>query len=178
MNSRKVRDELIYPQFQGDKESYWFAHALTSTPYHFVPGYSGGLGRITHPVVSGVENLEKEHLCTLQLLHVLESTGEPFWLSHAIVESKEANDAAYIIPEGWVGHNGRWHSGGQRFPNEFCVEMPPSEWEGLLGYTEPVKRVEGELKSRLERIIQQAEKFDDLMKAEALIKINRETILR
>lgn len=178
MNSRKVREEVTYPKFQSDKESYWFAHTLTSTPYHFVPGYSGGLGRITHPVEGNVENLEKEHLCTLQLLHVLEFTREPFWISHAIVEYLEANDAAYIIPEGWVGHDGRWHSGGQRFPNEFCVEMPQSEWEGLLGHPEPVRRVEGELKSQLERIIQEAEKYDDLMEAEALIKINRETIVR
>lgn len=90
---------------------------MTSTPYHFVPGYAGGLGRISHPIEDGRENSEKEEICTLQLLHVLESTEEPFWFNHAIVEFKEANNAAYIIPEGWVGHDGRWHSGGQRFPN-------------------------------------------------------------
>src|SRR5271155_1425688 len=165
LNSQKVRDELTYKHFYGDKESYWLSHALTGTPYHFVPGYSGGLGRITHSVDG------REKVCTMQLLHILESTGEPLWFNNAIVEFKGADDDAYIDPEGWVGHDGRWYGGGQRFPNELCVEMP--ETEGLLGIPQPVKRIDKEFKLLLERIVQRGKEYDELMEEEGLISLNR-----
>src|SRR5271155_2480401 len=107
LNTRKVRDQIIYHRFYGDKESYWFAHALTSAPYHFVPGYSGALGRITKPQGDDVpDRARREEICTLQILHVLESTGQPFWFNNAMIENKAANDLQYIVPEGWIGHNG------------------------------------------------------------------------
>jgi Mannosyltransferase putative len=172
MNSQKVRDEITYRRFYGDKESYWFSHALTSTPYHFVPGYSGGIGRITHPKENDRDNPDKEEICTLQLLHVLESTKEPFWFNNAIIEFKGANNAEYIVPEGWIPHDGRWHGGGHRFPNEFCVEMPEGERDKLLGLTEPVRRVEGDLKWRLEKMIETVRRYDGLLETEELVRIS------
>jgi Mannosyltransferase putative len=173
LNTRQVRDEITYRRFHGDKESYWLAHALTSTPYHFVPGYSGAIGRITHPVDKDSQNMEVEEICTLQLLHMLESTGQPFWFNNAIVEDKGANDARYIVPSGWVGHDGRWRGGGTRFANELCVIMPESWSDHLLSQPEPVHRVEGILKWRLERIIQQVGEYDNLMEREGLLTISR-----
>jgi hypothetical protein len=172
LNTQNVRDEITYQKFYGDKESYWFSHALTSTPYHFVPGYSGGIGRITHPIEDGQENWEKERICTLQLLHVLESTGDPLWFNNAITEYKGANDAQYIVPEGWVGHDGRWTGGGDRFPNEFCVYMPTTNRDTLVGVPSRVKPVTGELKLRLEKMIQLAQKYDRLMEIEGLVSIS------
>lgn len=166
MNSKRVRDEITYKKFYGDKESYWLSLALTSTPYHFVPGYAGGIGRITHPA----NTTDIEQICTLQLLHVLESTGEPLWFNNAITEFKGANDVGYIVAEGWVGHNGRWHYGGTRFPSEFCVKMP--ERDRTVALPDPVIRVEGVLKWRIERIVQEVMKYDIIMKQEKLIDIH------
>jgi hypothetical protein len=167
MNTKKVRDQITYKKFYGDKESYWLSSALTSTPYHFVPGYSGGIGRITNPF----GNVNIEEICTLQILHVLESTGEPLWFNNAIIESKAANDAQYIVAEGWVGHNGRWHPGGTRFRNEFCVNMPVSGRDRLVGFPKRVTRIEGILKARIETIVQEVSKYDALMRKEGLVTI-------
>ena len=174
LNSRKVRDEITYKRFHGDKESYWFAHVLTSSRYHFVPGYSGGIGRISHPLERGSENPDKEQICTLQLLHVLESTQEPLWFNGAVVQDKKAGDAVYIEPEGWVGHDGRWAASRRpTFANEFCVTMREGIRDRMLGLPEPVHRVEGEFKERLERIVHVAEIYDRLMEEENLISISR-----
>jgi hypothetical protein len=177
LNILRVRDEITYRRFYGDKESYWLGHALTSTPYHFVPGYSGGIGRITHPKdgdgdETEREETEREEICTLQLLHVLESTKEPFWFNNGIVEFKGANDDKYIVPTGWVGHEGRWSGGGKRFPNELCISMPETWKDHLLGKPDPVYRVEGLLKWRLERMIQEVAGFDNMMERQGLIKIS------
>src|SRR5271170_1537259 len=174
LNSQKVRDEITYQKFHGDKESYWFAHVLTSSPYHFVPGYSGGIGPISHYFEKGAENPQKEQVCTLQLLHVLESTQEPLWFNGALVRNKEAGNAEYIVPEGWVGHDGHWaHSRRPTFGNEFCVKMPEDSRDRMLGLWEPVNRVEGEFKERLERIVRLAQRYDGLMEEEGLISIAR-----
>lgn len=173
MNTQNFRDEITYRKTYGDKESYWLSHALTSTPYHFVPGYSGAIGRITHPKEDGHELVDQEEICTLQLLHVLESTGEPLWFNNAITEYKGADDAQYIVPEGWVPHHGRWHGGGIRFPNEFCVTMPEGSRDKLLGLPESVHRVEGDLKWRLDKILEVVAQYDETMEREELIKINR-----
>ena len=174
LNTRAVREGITYKRTYGDKESYWIGHALTSTPYHFVPGYSGGIGRITHPKEdnSEKEHTDRERICTLQLLHVLESTNQPMWFNNAITEYKGANDANYIVPQGWIPHNGRWHGGGSRFPNEFCVTMPENERDKLLGLPDPVIRVEGELRTRLEESIAAVRELDRIMEQTELVKIN------
>lgn len=163
MNTRKVRDEITYRRFYGDKESYWLSHALTSTPYHFVPGYSGGIGRITSR-----DPGDKEHICTLQLLHVLESTQEPFWFNNAIIEFKGANDRQYIHPDAWVPHDGLWHGGGTRFPNELCVEMP----EGNRDFPAKVIRLDERFKLQLESMVVEVAKYDALMEKAGLIEIS------
>ena len=172
LNSHKVRDEITYKRTYGDKESYWIAHALTSTPYHFVPGYSGGIGRISYPRENDQDQTDKERICTLQLLHVLESTSMPMWFNNAITEYKGANDAQYIVPEAWVPHNGRWGGGGSRFPNEFCVMMPENERDKLLGLPDPVIRIEGEFKERLHAMIDAVRELDGVMEQAGLVEIH------
>jgi hypothetical protein len=173
LNSQKVRDEITYQKFHDDKESYWFSHVLTSSPYHFVPGYCGGIGPIYPYWEKGAENLRMEQVGTLQLLHVLGSTQEPLWFNGALVRDKEAGDAEYIVPEGWVGHDGPWtHSRRPNFRNEFCVKMPEGGRDRMLGLWEPVNRVEGEFMQRLEKIVHLAQRYDGLME-EGLISIAR-----
>jgi Mannosyltransferase putative len=170
MNSIKVRDEITYSLTYGDKESYWISHALTSTPYHFVFGYAGGIGHITHTPDGDNDN---EHICTLQLLHVLESTSQPLWLNNAITEYKGADDAQYLVPDGWVPHNGRWQGGGRRFPNELCVRMPETDRDVLLGLTDKVNRVEGEMKFLWGRMIEEVTLLDGVMEEAKLVEIHR-----
>ena len=164
MNSKKVRDEITYVKFYGDKESYWYSHTLTSTPYHYVPGYAGGIGLITPQT----EDAAKEHICTSRLLHLLESTREPFWFNSGLSEFKWNNDAKYLVPDGWVGHDAEWYKDpGATLLNQYCVQVP--EWP--LGHQEPIRRVVGELKKRLEEMIQLAKIYDSLMVDAGLIHI-------
>jgi Mannosyltransferase putative len=164
LNSKKVRDEITYVKFYGDKESYWYAHTLTSTPYHYVPGYAGGLGQITPQTA----NADKQHICTSRLLHVLESTKEPFWFNSGLSVFKWNNDDKYLVPDGWVGHDGEWYKDtAATLLNQYCVQVP----ERPMQVQEPINRVEGEIKELLEEMIQLAKTYDDLMVQAGLIKI-------
>ena len=165
LNSKKVREEITYVNFYGDKESYWYSHSLTSTPYHYVPGYAGGIGTITPQT----GDADKQHICTSRLLHLLESTGEPFWINSGLSEFKWYNDNKYVVPDGWIGHDGEWYEDtAATLLNQYCVQVP----EGPLGHQEPIRRVEGELKTRLEQMIELAKTYDDLMVKAGLIEIS------
>jgi hypothetical protein len=164
LNSKKVRTDITYVRFYGDKESYWYGHTLTSTPYHYVPGYAGGIGRITPQT----ENADKEHICTSRLLHILESTKEPLWFNSGLSEFKWYNNDKYLLPDGWVGHDAEWYKDpAATLLDQYCMQVP----EGPLGVYQPVTRVEGEMKAKLERMIQLAKTYDDLMVHAGLIKI-------
>src|SRR6202035_1080236 len=105
LNLKAQREAITYKKFYGDKESYWMGHALTSTPYYFVPGYSGGIGRISRKGQKKAEEIQRlseeerrsyldklqnsqEIVCTLQILHILESSGLPFWFNNGLTEHK------------------------------------------------------------------------------------------
>lgn len=62
----------------GDKETWWLACELTSTPYYFNPFYTGMIGHY--------EAGAKE-MCSVQLLH-LDSKGSPLWLNGGLRENK------------------------------------------------------------------------------------------
>jgi hypothetical protein len=170
LNTQSVRDEITYQKFYGDKESYWFAHALTSTPYHFVPLYSGGIG----PISSVPDETPLgEQICTLQLLHTLESTGEPLWFNNGLVEFKGAENDVYLRVEGWVPHGGKWRlcSEERMIPNLLCVVMPAGE-KGFIEAGE-VNRVESELRGRVERMIEVARRYDRMMEEAGLVSIQK-----
>jgi Mannosyltransferase putative len=175
LNTKKVRDDITYKRFYGDKESYWFGHAMSSTPYHFVPGYGGGIGQISHRTSINLSEITVvELVCTLQILHTLESTEEPFWFNNGIIEWKGANDDHYLVTDAWVPHEGRWDSAKDteaKFPHMWCVQMPEA---GGNKPPEPIRKIEGALKGRFDKIIKEAKKYDGLMEKENLITISRD----
>lgn len=77
MNTKAVR-EYVNRHVFGDKETFWLACELTSTPYHFNPFYTGMIG---HYEVGARE------MCSVQLLH-LDSKGIPFWVNGGLRENK------------------------------------------------------------------------------------------
>ena len=77
MNTHEAR-RYIHKHVFGDKETWWLACELTSTPYYFNPFYTGMMGRY--------EPGAKE-MCSVQLLH-LDSKGSPFWLNGGLRENK------------------------------------------------------------------------------------------
>jgi hypothetical protein len=185
MNTKLIREEITNVMLFGDAASYWYAHALTNTPYHFVPGYSGGIGQITPQT----QNADREHICTSRLLHVLESTGQPFWFSSSLLEFMLNNDMKYVVPTGWVGHDASWYSdpAASRL-SQNCVRVPSSTTAKLQQMAEeieeaggkvdsikqewaPVNRVDGELKARLEHMIKVAIVYDRKMVKEGLVEI-------
>lgn len=193
LNLKAQREVITYKKFYGDKESYWIGHALTSTPYHFVPGYSGGIGRISRKGerkdmdpdamteeerVSYAKNLEnaQEIVCTLQILHVLESTGQPLWFNNGLTEYKGANNDQFLHAEGWVAHDGHWGGGPTRFPNELCVEPKEGEFDRLLGDHRPrksVQRFSPEMADTFQRIVQEARRWDNVCAELALFEVRK-----
>lgn len=180
LNLKAQRDAITYKRFYGDKESYWVGHALTSTPYHFVKGYSGGIGPISRKGQLKPEEVEKmreedlltyrqklekaeEIICTLQILHVLESSGTPLWFNNGLVEYKGVSNDQFIRAEGWVGHDGHWTSGPTRFPNELCIEQLDGEFDRILGDQRPPKKVNRfspEMAQTIEGLIKEAQRWD------------------
>ena len=77
MNTKAARQYVSKHVF-GDKETFWIACELTSTPYHFNPFYGGMMGHF--------EAGAKE-MCSVQLLH-LDSEGSPFWLNGGLRKNK------------------------------------------------------------------------------------------
>jgi len=157
LNSKRVREEVYTRMSAGDKETYWFSHALSSTPYHFVPGYLGGIGKITR------DSTGKEMICTSNLLHIIESTGEPFWFNSGIMEFKWHNNMVYLDAEGYVGHNGWWEQRETKY-DQSCVSMPNGE--------EMVTRVSEEIKRRIDEMIELAKTYDDRMQQAGLVIIS------
>jgi hypothetical protein len=186
-----IRENITYKKFWGDKESYWLAHALTSTPYHFVPGYSGGIGHVSlkyqklrveedamnkKEVAAYLERLKTspEVVCTLQLLHVLESTGEPMWFNNGLIEYKWANDDQFIDAEGWVGHDGHWGEGPARFPMEKCVESPSKQGDDRIAWdaqNKTVNRPTSEMKKIFKEIVKEAKRWDEICENHELFEI-------
>jgi hypothetical protein len=104
----------------------------------------------------------------------MESTGEPLWFNNAITDYKVANDDHYLVIDGWVPRDGRWHTKGTRFPAEFCVIMPESAGKNGDGVPDRIPRVDGAQRETIDRIIDKVEKYDDAMEKEGLIRINRD----
>jgi Mannosyltransferase putative len=181
LNLKAQRDSITYKKFYGDKESYWMGHALTSTPFHFVPGYSGGIGTISkkgekkesdvekmneQEKVSYLKGLEDagEIICTLQLLHILESNGLPLWFNNGLVEYKGVSNDKFLRAEGWVGHDGHWFfDGPSRLPNEVCIEPTEGEYDRKLGDEKPkakVNRLSQEMSDTLQKLLSEAQRWD------------------
>ena len=77
MNTEAVRAYMGKHVF-GDKETFWLACELTSTPYYFNPFYTGMIGH---------HEARAKEMCSVQLLH-LDSKGSPFWINGGLRENK------------------------------------------------------------------------------------------
>ena len=77
MNTKAVRAYVGRHVF-GDKETFWLACELTSTPYYFNPFYAGMIGHYEGGTMK---------MCSVQLLH-LDSKGSPFWINGGLRENK------------------------------------------------------------------------------------------
>ena len=77
MNTKAVRAYVSRHVF-GDKETFWLACELTSTPYYFNPFYAGMIGHYEGGTMK---------MCSVQLLH-LDSKGRPFWINGGLRENK------------------------------------------------------------------------------------------
>ena len=77
MNTKAVR-EYVNKHVFGDKETFWLACELTSTPYYFNPFYTGIIGHY---------DAGAKEMCSVQLLH-LDSKGNPFWINGGLRENK------------------------------------------------------------------------------------------
>jgi hypothetical protein len=193
LNLKAQREAITYKKFYGDKESYWMGHALTSTPYYFVPGYSGGIGRISRKGQKKVEEIQRlseeerrsyldelqnsqEIVCTLQILHALESNGLPFWFNNGLTEHKGDNNDQFLHAEGWVGHDGHWGGGPTRFPNELCIEPQEGEFDRLLGDQKPkrlVNRTSGAISETIGELILEAQRWDHRCEELGLIQVRK-----
>lgn len=77
MNTKAARAYVNLHVF-GDKETFWLACELTSTPYYFNPFYTGMIGHY--------ETGAKE-MCSVQLLH-LDAEERPFWINGGLRTNK------------------------------------------------------------------------------------------
>ena len=191
LNLKEIRENLTYRKFWGDKETYWLSHALTSTPYHFVQGYCGGIGHISRKYQKQraeedamteeeletylkLVNISPEVICTLQLLHVLESTGEPLWFNNGLTENKWANDDQFIEVEGWVGHDGHWGEGPSRLPMERCIESPLNQGDSRIAgdiHNNAVNRPSPEMKKVFKEIVKEAKRWDEICENYGLFEV-------
>ena len=117
-----------------------------------------------------------EVICTLQLLHVLESTGAPLWFNNGLTEYKWANNDEFIQAEGWVGHDGRWGSGPKRFPMEVCVELPEDQVREFAEEKElrrTVNRLTPEIQNVFTKILIEAKRWDDICVSLDLFSVSK-----
>ena len=134
-----------------------------------ISGYCGGIGHISQKYQNYLRLLKTppEVICTLQLLHVLESTGEPLWFNNGLTEYKWANDDRFIEAEGWVGHDGHWGEGPARFPMEKCIESPPNQ--GVQN--KAVNRPTLEMKKVFKEIVKEARMWDEICENHGLFEV-------
>ncbi|KAI9819668.1 MAG: hypothetical protein M1832_003902 [Thelocarpon impressellum] len=78
MNGGDVRDAETYQHMWGDKETYWIAAELTSTPYHFIDEYGGTIGSL------GDDN---STICGTHIAHT-DSKKKLFWFNGSLRENK------------------------------------------------------------------------------------------
>ena len=123
MNTKAAR-QYINKHVFGDKETFWLACELTSTPYYFNPFYTGMIGHY---------KAGAKEMCSVQLLH-LDSKGSPFWINGGLRENKRldqeigqkefANLTHYIrAGAGWA-EQPRW-----RYMKNgvFCTDTKPGQ---------------------------------------------------
>jgi hypothetical protein len=114
--------------------------------------------------------LSPEFVCTLQLLHVLESNGQPLWFNNGLVEFKEISNDRFLEVDGWVGHDGHWFIGPNRWPNEMCVEPDGRQEDGNWRKIS-INRMSLELADTYSAIIEEAKRWDERCEERGLFHV-------
>ncbi|KDE05033.1 hypothetical protein MVLG_04576 [Microbotryum lychnidis-dioicae p1A1 Lamole] len=94
LNTREVRDAVMYRQTYGDKESYWMGYELGGVPYYFDPPYAGIAGRVTHPNAKG--HTVDSRICSEHHLH-LDYKGRPLWWNGSLYEDKRHREKGWFL---------------------------------------------------------------------------------
>ncbi|KAI9830759.1 MAG: hypothetical protein M1838_005779, partial [Thelocarpon superellum] len=97
MNSVGVVDGMKKHVY-GDKESYWMAAELSSTPYYFSPNYAGAIGTPANDTA----------ICSTQVAHT-DPRGRLFWINASLRHNKKHG------PE--FANLTHWMPGSQEFPD-------------------------------------------------------------
>ncbi|KAI9848373.1 MAG: hypothetical protein M1838_000529 [Thelocarpon superellum] len=124
----------------GDKETYWIATELTSTPYHFQSEYAGTIGTPS----------SARSICGAQAAHT-DSTGALFWLSNSLRRDQ------YISRE--LGVFTHWQHGMVSFPgNGSWTRHDEPRW--CLDGAAPVPLSESGMDSVMEALLREARRVD------------------
>ncbi|SCV68758.1 BQ2448_879 [Microbotryum intermedium] len=94
LNTRDVRDAVMYRQTYGDKESYWMGYELGGVPYYFDPPYAGIAGRMTHLNAKG--HTVDSRICSEHHLH-LDYKGRPLWWNGSLYEDKRHREKGWFL---------------------------------------------------------------------------------
>ncbi|KAL8281161.1 hypothetical protein RQP46_006519 [Phenoliferia psychrophenolica] len=87
LNTKEVREAVMYKMTYGDKESFWMAFELGKIPYHFDIPYAALIGVLTHPDARA-HSIESR-ICSDHLFH-LDYMGKPLWFNGSLRQNKRA----------------------------------------------------------------------------------------
>ena len=93
MNTKQIRNEIINLNMPGDKETYWLAAELSSSPYAFSGGYAGIIAPLSGITMSSSPN-SSSSVCSLQILH-FDHMRRPFWFNRSLRKNKSHEEAVY-----------------------------------------------------------------------------------
>lgn len=147
MNTRVIRETETYTHVLGDKETYWLAAELSSTPYHFQPDYAGIVGT----TIIAEESAGPQEICSSHIAH-MDSLGQSLlWFNGGLRLNKaHANNNTfatlthYMTAGTSLSDQPLWHYDGDEV---WCAE-------GRLAQS-----IEG--KELLKQIIEEAKEADD-----------------
>lgn len=90
MNTKEVRKHETYAHVLGDKETYWLAAELSSTPYYFQADYAGVIGIPESKTARGETRSAK--ICSSHIAHMDSSGEKPLWLNGGLRLNKALKD--------------------------------------------------------------------------------------
>ncbi|KAI1615719.1 mannosyltransferase putative-domain-containing protein [Exophiala viscosa] len=160
MNTKKVRDEVSYKVFYGDKETFWVAMELSAVDYFFQPWYAGTMGTITkedgQPEKIDLKSTKVE-ICGTHMLHLDHLGQTPFWINGGIYEHKEDPSTGYsTMTHYWVGET-----------SDIRLTQPQWYWvngnTGCLRET-GVRVIPDQIRRNIEKIENEATRIDELIR--------------
>lgn len=102
LNTKRVREEVTYKQYHGDKETFWIAMELSKAPYTFPDWYAGQIGTTKEEFKAG----EEAEICSAHMLHVDLVRRELFWFNAGIYEHKRHKDRGFAnMTHYWMQFN-------------------------------------------------------------------------